>query len=158
MESISVTSSSALTNMEDHQKHGRKRPPDRGNEILEVGGVLYVEDRDKAKQFAKTYKSFSKLPENNEEKADRLYQKKVNNISPERAIDESKKNKAAGEDDIPYEFLKNLGPKTKELILFLYNKCWKGNGIPTKWRNAIIKSLLKDGKNPKETSLIDQYP
>ena len=31
----------------------------------------------------------------------------------ERAIDESKRNKASGEDDIPYEFLKNLGSKTK---------------------------------------------
>ena len=69
----------------------------------------------------------------------------------ERAIDESKRNKASGEDDIPYEFLKNLGSKAKELLLFLYNKCWEGNGIPTKWKTAIIKPLLKDGKDPKET-------
>ena len=66
----------------------------------------------------------------------------------ERAIDESKRNKAS---DIPYEILKNLGSKPKELLLFLYNKCWERNGIPTKWKTAIIKPLLKDGKDPKET-------
>ena len=31
----------------------------------------------------------------------------------ERAIDESKRNKASEENYIPYEFLKNLGSKTK---------------------------------------------
>ena len=59
----------------------------------------------------------------------------------ERAIHESKRNKASGEDDIPYEFLNNLGSKAKELLLFLYNKCWEGNGIPTKWKTAIIVFL-----------------
>lgn len=39
-----------------------KIPPDRKNEVLEVDGVAYVENRDKAEQFAKTYKKFSKLP------------------------------------------------------------------------------------------------
>ena len=38
-------------------------------------------------------------------------------------MDESKKNKASDEDDIPYKFLTNLRPKAKELLLFLFNKC-----------------------------------
>ena len=67
----------------------------------------------------------------------------------ERTIKEAKNNKAAGEDDIPYEMLKNLGPKAKDLLLHLYNKCWDGEGIPNKWRTAIIKPLLKEGKDPK---------
>ena len=69
----------------------------------------------------------------------------------DRALSEAKNNKATGEDDIPYEMLKNLGEKAKEVLLWLYNSCWNGNGIPTKWRTAIIKPLLKDGKDPKLT-------
>ena len=32
------------------------------NEVLIVNGKGYMEDREKANQFAKTYKSFSKIP------------------------------------------------------------------------------------------------
>ena len=39
-----------------------RNPPQVKNETLKVDGVAYVSDQDKAKQFAKTYKSFSKLP------------------------------------------------------------------------------------------------
>ena len=165
VESINATSSSAQIWKTIRSMDGRK-PPERGNEVLEVNGVTYVEDKDKAEQFAKTYKSFSKLPVCKEDRTIRRYVRKRMKRKPtvpeeceqditieelERAIDQSKKNKASGEDDIPYEFLKNLGPKAKELLLFLYNKCWEGNGIPVKWRTAIIKPLLKDGKDPKET-------
>ena len=66
-------------------------------------------------------------------------------------IEEAKNNKAAGEDEIPYEFLKNLGPHAKEALLHLYQRCWQGEDIPTKWRTAIIRPLLKDGKDPKLT-------
>ena len=69
----------------------------------------------------------------------------------ERVIKEAKNNKAAGEDDIPYELVKHLGSKAKKLLLHLYNRCWDGEGIPAKWRTAIIKPLLKDGKDPKKT-------
>ena len=35
----------------------------------------------------------------------------------QRAIDESANNKAAGEDDVPYEFLKHLGSKARNMLL-----------------------------------------
>ena len=38
----------------------------------------------------------------------------------ERSIEESKKGKAAGEDDIPYEMLQNLGRKAKLFLVQLY--------------------------------------
>ena len=38
----------------------------------------------------------------------------------QRAIEEAANNKAAGEDDIPYECLKHLGPKTREMLLHIY--------------------------------------
>ena len=67
-----------------------------------------------------------------------------------RVINEASNNKAAGSDDIPYEMIKNLGEKALEMLLHLYNRCWEGEGIPTKWREATIKTLLKEDKDPKD--------
>ena len=61
-------------------------------------------------------------------------------------------NKAAGEDDIPYELVKNLGRKAREMLLHIYNLVWAGEPIPANWRTAVIKTLLKEGKDPKITS------
>ena len=38
--------------------------------------------------------------------------------------------------------LKHLGPKAKEMLLHMFNRCWL---------SAIIKSLLKEGKDAKLT-------
>ena len=46
----------------------------------------------------------------------------------------------------------HYGPKAMELLLHLYNECWKGKGLPRRWRMALIKPLLKDGKDPKFTT------
>jgi len=35
-------------------------------------------------------------------------------------------NKAAGEDQIPYEMIAHYGPKAMELLLHIYNECWNG--------------------------------
>lgn len=67
-----------------------------------------------------------------------------------RAIKEASNGKAAGSDDIPYEMVKNLGPRALEMLLTLYQKCWRGEGIPTFWRVAVIKTLLKEDKDPKD--------
>ena len=69
-----------------------------------------------------------------------------------RVIEEAGSNKAAGEDDIPHELIKHLGPKARKFILLIFNKCWKGDSLPGKWLTAIIRTLLKEGKDPKETS------
>ena len=67
-------------------------------------------------------------------------------------IDEAGFGKAAGEDDIPYELIKHLGKKARQFLLHLFNKCWSDGGIPNKWKTAIIKTLLKEGKDPKDTT------
>ena len=166
VETITATTSSKKVWQTIRAMDGR-RPPGRENEVLEVAGTTYVEDEDKAEQFAKTYRSFAKLPVSKEDRVLRRYNRKhmkrkqgpveeseqpLTWAELERAIHEAKNNKAAGEDDIPYELIKNLGPKAKELLLHLYNRCWEGEGIPPKWRTAIIKPLLKDGKDPKQTT------
>ena len=70
----------------------------------------------------------------------------------ERVIQEAESNKAAGQDDIPYELIKHLGPKGRRYLLHLYNKCWATGEIPNMWRTATIKTLLKDGKDAKDTT------
>ena len=50
-----------------------------------------------------------------------------------RVIREAGSLKAACEDDIPYELIKNLGPHAREFILKLYNKIWAGEELPKKW-------------------------
>ena len=75
VESINVTSSSAEIWKTVRNMDGR-RAPDRSNEVLEVDGVTYVEDKDKAKQFVKTYKGFSKLPVRKEDRKLRRFIRK----------------------------------------------------------------------------------
>ena len=32
------------------------------------------------------------------------------------------------------------------MLLHIYNRIWKGDDLPTMWKTAVIKPLLKDGK------------
>ena len=139
-------------------------PQRKDNEVLEVDGKTYVTDKQKAEKFAKTYRSFSKLPKRKEDRKIRKTlwkQKKVKRVLEKseceltmeemmQVISEASNNKASGSDDIPYEMIKQLGPKALEMLLHLYRRCWNGEGIPPKWRTAIIKALLKEGKDPKD--------
>ena len=146
-----------------------RTPPPRKNEVLVVDDVGYVEDKDKAEQFAKTYKKFSKLPKrktdrdvrrNNYKRMDeRMMDQSIDGPIQEseqdltmeemnRAIFGASTNKASGDDDIPYELIQHLGPIAKEFLLHIYQRCWRGEGIPSKWRTAVIKTLSKYGKDP----------
>ena len=138
--------------------------PRQENEVLEVNGTAYTTDKDKAEQFAKTYRSFSKLKARKEDRRIKRYIRKelktcrdleeseeeITKTEMMRAIREASNGKAAGEDDIPYELVKNLGPLALEMLLQLYRKCWRGEGIPNIWRVAVIKTLLKADKDPKD--------
>ena len=155
---------------------GRRAQPNK-NEALEIDGMAYTEDGQKAEQFAKTYRATSKLPV---KKEDRRFKREVRRGMKltiprvayesegelvieelDRTIKGLKSGKAAGPDDIPNEFIKNLGPRAKRALLRLYNRVWAGEDIPSHWQRAIIKPLLKEGKDPSKTeswrpiSLID---
>ena len=126
-----------IRNLEGKNSHGGK------TNTLVIEDKAYVTDKDKANQFAKTYKGFSKLQARKDQqqvlkdRAMRRYVRKtikkkptvieeseqdIRMIELERAIEESKKGKAAGEDDIPYEMLKNLGEKAKHFLRHLFNE------------------------------------
>ena len=142
--------------------------PAKKNETLTVNGVSYVSDHDKANQFAKTYKAFSILPTRKEDRAIRRQVRQGQKRKPpereeseqairveeiKRTLNEMGTEKAAGDDDITYEMLKNLGPKALEMLMHLYNRCWMGDeDLPTMWKTATICPILKDGKDPEETS------
>ena len=144
-----------------------KLTPQKKNEVLIMDGIARVDDKDKSEAFAKTYRKFSKLPTR---KADHKLQRSVRkrmkkkpscseesekDISMremERVINQTGNFKAAGEDEIPYELIKKLGPKAKELLLRIYNMIWANSELPRNWRAAVIRPLLKDGKDPELTS------
>ena len=60
----------------------------------------------------------------------------------ERVIEEAGMNKAAGEDDIPYEMIKHLGRKAREMLLHIYNEVWAGKGYPSKWIRLRVQNHL----------------
>ena len=143
-----------------------RRKPQIANEALEVDGTYYTSDHDKANQFAKTYKGFAKLPVRKEDRQLRKKNRRRLKKKPsmrdtsekplemeelEKALAEAHNNKAAGDDDIPYELLKHLGPHAKEILLHMFERVWQGEELPPKWRTAVIRPLLKDGKDPKLT-------
>ena len=141
------------------------------NEVLVVDGKAYVGDRQKANQFGKVYKEVSRIKRGSlnkegkeEERNIKRENRKFLNSRPEerskyeseltweeleRAIEDTSNNKAAGNDNIPYDIIKALGAKAKSFILHLFNQVWKGEPMPQQWRTAVIKPLLKDGKDPK---------
>ena len=167
-----VESIDAKTNPKEVWKTVRnldgRRPPPNKNEVLEIDGMAYTEDKQKAEQFAKTYRAFSKLPV---KKSDRRFKRKLRREMKlsvqrvpheteeqlemeelERTIKGLKPRKAAGTDDIPNEFIKNLGPQARKSLLRLYNRVWAGEDIPSHWQRANIKPLLKEGKDPSKTA------
>ena len=134
------------------------------NEVLEINGTAYITDKDKAGQFAKTYRSFSKLKARKEDRRIKRKIRREHKMARDledsecditmkemlRVIKEASNGKAAGKDDIPYEMVKHLGPKALGMLLDIYRKCWRGAGIPSAWRTACIKTLLKEDKDPKD--------
>ena len=140
--------------------------PRKDNEVLVVEGKGLVNDKDKANAFAKTYKKVSRIPRgpsdrtikrknrqflNNNTREKNHYEEDLTWEELERAINDTKNNKAPGEDTIPHDIIKQLGPKARKFILHIFNRIWQGEPIPQGWRTAIIKPLLKEGKDPKST-------
>ena len=68
------------------------------------------------------------------------------------AITTCKKDKAAGPDDIPYEFVKHFPESFNEILLDYFNFVWSTGSIPDTWRHAVILPLHKLNKPKEETS------
>ena len=64
------------------------------------------------------------------------------------AIRAVSKDKAPGQDDIPYEMIQNCPQTYRKHILNLYNNIWKNGELPTQFTHSIILPFLKEGKDP----------
>ena len=69
-----------------------------------------------------------------------------------RAIRESKRNKASGEDRVSYEMLQKLPKSSVKVVLGLYNKLWTTGEFPEAWRHSVVLPVLKPGKDSKSTA------
>ncbi|GFV03612.1 putative RNA-directed DNA polymerase from transposon X-element [Trichonephila clavipes] len=57
-------------------------------------------------------------------------------------------NTSPGPDGISYELLRHLNEDSLSL-LYLFNRIWREHVYPTQWQEAIVISILKPGKDPK---------
>ena len=66
------------------------------------------------------------------------------------AMKKLKTKKSPGPDGISNEMLKHLGCAAVRKLLKVYNSSWESGNLPLIWREAIMKPLLKNGKDPKQ--------
>ncbi|KAG5887974.1 hypothetical protein JTB14_035047 [Gonioctena quinquepunctata] len=62
------------------------------------------------------------------------------------------KHSAAGPDDIPFIFLKNLSTYSLTKLLDLYNFVWMNKEFPNLWRDSIVLPIRKNDKPPTDPS------
>ena len=60
-------------------------------------------------------------------------------------LKELKNEKAAGPDENPNEFWKWLSPHAKEILLKVFNECFKNGTTPEAWNNADVVYIFKKG-------------
>jgi len=130
------------------------------NEVLVHQGKRIVSSRKKADCFVSHYANVSKLSfEGDDKEINRECRRMLKHPSVEekvcsnftmkdleKALRKMKRKGAPGADDIIPAFLKELGPKAKEVLLGIYNESFWHAACPQVWRSAIIVPLLKAGK------------
>ena len=83
-----------------------------------------------------------------------LYNKDFTRHELDTAISSLPKNKAAGMDDIPYEFIIYLPEKAKSFLLGITIQCLREGIFPCSQKTSLILPFLKNGKDP---SLPESY-
>ena len=139
------------------------------NEILRHNGREIAAPVAKADAFMKQYAAVSRLQihDRTERMRKKILQRKLaaDSADPEScspftpkeladALAQMRTKSAAGPDDIPPRFLKELGPLASNLLLDIANLSWETGFCPQPWRDAEIIPLLKKGK---PASSVDSY-
>ena len=131
------------------------------NEALLHNGKLITSPHKKADLFMNHYAKVSSLKlskKDREKKKELLKQIKRNGPEEEickdfemhelqKAIKRMKAKGAAGPDDIPPTFLKNLGEVALTELLGIMNQSFQTGIVPKTWRHALIIPILKNGKS-----------
>ena len=130
------------------------------NEILRHNGREYASPVAKADTFMRQYAAVSRLRFTRTERLrKKLVRRRLTALTADTescqpftlaemstALKETKEKAAAGPDEIPPRFLKELGTEGAELLLAIFNQSWESGFCPQSWRNAEIIPLLKKGK------------
>ena len=65
----------------------------------------------------------------------------------ERAIGQTRRGTATGEDRVAADFLAHLPTVAKNVVVRLFNKVWTEGKLPCVWKRAIVIPILKAGKD-----------
>ena len=76
----------------------------------------------------------------------------------EKALQETRRGKAPGLDDISPEILKLGGPKLKACLLSLYNTCWQRQTLSQDFKDALIVMIYKRKGDRRESDNPVVYP
>ena len=79
--------------------------------------------------------------------------KKVSQEELEAAIKKAKSSSSPGPDGLPYEFYKAF-PALWPKMLSLFNHCYLDAIVPHSWKEALLRPLPKEGKDP---SIVSNY-
>ena len=134
------------------------------NEVMVKDGKRIVVDKQKADTFNSHYSKVSRLKFSKDDRSTNreLKQKlsesrktgfehsKFTIAELRKAIKKMKAKGAAGPDDIPPTFLKNLGTIALERLLYIFNLSVDKSECSQIWRRAIIIPLLKQGKSASD--------
>ena len=134
------------------------------NEAITHNGRTITSNKKKADIFVQHYANVSKHQFSKEErKLHRTLKRKLGAETVEdeycqdftlpelkKAIAKMKRKGAAGPDEIPPSFLKELGPLALEELLQIYNISFQTATVPQLWRLATIIPLLKANKPASE--------
>ena len=74
------------------------------------------------------------------------YNKKFTTRDLKRSLKKSN-NSSPGPDQLHYEILRHLPLETLHILLDIINETWKSDTFPESWREALIISIPKPGKN-----------
>ena len=127
-----------------------------------------TDDQKKANAHNKFFASVNKASETTEEDKDllkelknkekaagansKIFEENFNISELNKALRKLKARKSPGPDNIHNEMLKHLGHTGKSIILDFINLTWAQGKLPSNWKIATIKPILKKGKPEEELS------
>lgn len=64
----------------------------------------------------------------------------------------NRKQTSPGADGVCYNMLAHMSDRALEVVLKLFNKIWNTGRIPAKWKESVIISIPKPGRDPSNPS------
>ena len=145
--------------LNDESSNRRKITLVENNEVLT--------EKQAADQFAKSYAAESNIAVNGQQRREvgRILRQNMTKAPTTKAMEQPitqteltsalqrlKTRKSPGPDLISNEMLTHLGSTAQGKLLEIFNSSWNQGVLPQIWREAIMKPLLKTGKDPKKAS------